>query len=113
MLRVDSNKPCVLVYSICKHDFLGFLIEPHIVQLNPDGDFSLTHQRLFSTTAKEFSRHLDETDFKLIKLLEETEQGHIIKRFYKKPIRPLEYFAKIYDEKLHETIRPKIEKKLS
>ncbi len=83
MLRVDSTKPCKLVYSLCKHEYLGFLIEPHIVQLNQDGDFSLTYQRLFSTTAEEFSSILDETDVKLIKMLEETEQGHIIKRFYK------------------------------
>lgn len=112
MLRVDSSKPCKIVYSLCKHDFLGYLIEPHVVQLNPDGDFSLTYQRLFSTTALEFASILDETDFKLIKLLEETEQGHIIKRFYKKPIRPLEYFSTIFDEKLYEVLRPKIEKKM-
>ncbi|WP_423148668.1 DEAD/DEAH box helicase [Rubrolithibacter danxiaensis] len=113
MLRVDTNKPFKIVYSICKHEFLGYLIEPHVVQLNPDGDFSLTYQRLFSTTAEEFTQVLDEEDKKLIKLLEEVEQGHIIKRFYKKPIRPMEFFSKIYDEKLHGVIRPKIEKKLA
>jgi hypothetical protein len=112
MLRVDSSKPCKIVYSICKHDFLGFLIEPHIVQLNSDGGFSLTYQRIFSTTAGEFSSILDETDHKLIKLLEETEQGHIIKRYHKKAIRPLEYFSTIFNEKLYETLRPKIEKRL-
>jgi superfamily II DNA or RNA helicase len=112
MLRVDSSKPCKIVYSICKHDFLGFLIEPHVVQLNPDGGFSLTYQRIFSTTAEEFSSLLDETDYKLIKLLEETEQGHIIKRYHKKAIRPLEYFSTIFNEKLYEVFRPKIEKRL-
>ena len=112
MLRVDSSKPCKLVYSVCKHDFLGYLIEPHIVQLNADDNFSLTYQRIFSTTAKEFSKVLDETDHKLIRLLEETEQGNIIRRFYKKTIRPLEFFAKVFDDKLYETIRPKIEKKI-
>ncbi|MEJ7780421.1 MAG: DEAD/DEAH box helicase [Daejeonella sp.] len=112
MLRVDSSKPCKIVYSICKHDFLGFLIEPHVVQLNPDGGLSLTYQRIFSTTAEEFSSILDDTDYKLIKLLEETEQGHIIKRYHKKAIRPLEYFSTIFNEKLYETLRPKIEKRL-
>ena len=112
MLRIDGSKPCKIVYSICEHEFLGYLIEPHVVQLNPDGNFSLTHQRIFSTTAKEFSKILDETDLKLIKILEETEQGNIIKRFYKKPIRPIEYFTKVYDDKLHQTIRPKIEKRI-
>lgn len=112
MLRVDSDKPCKIVYSICKHDFLGYLIEPHVVQLNSDEGFSLTYQRLFSTTAEEFSSILDETDLKLIKLLEEIEQSHIIKRFHKKAIRPVEYFRTIFDEKIYEVIRPKIEKKL-
>lgn len=112
MLRVDSEKPCKIVYSICKHDFLGYLIEPHVVQLNSNGDFSLTYQRLFCTTAEEFSSILDETDFKLIKLLEEIEQSHIIKRYHKKVIRPVEYFRTVFDEKISEFIRPKIEKKL-
>jgi len=112
MLRVDSTKLCKIVYSICRHEFLGWLIEPHVVQLNPDGDFSLTHQRLFTATADEYDAFLDDTDYKLIKLLEETEQGNVIKRFYKKVIRPMEFFSKIYDEKLHDVIRPKIEKRL-
>jgi hypothetical protein len=37
-------------------------------------------------------------DIKLIKMLEEMEQGNVIKRFYKKPIRPFEFFAKIFNE---------------
>lgn len=100
------------MYALCKHEFLGYLIEPHIVQLNQDGNFSLTYQRLFTATAKEFTVFLDETDHKLIKLLEETEQGNIIKRFHKKPIRPVEYFSTIFNETLYETFRPKIEKRL-
>jgi SNF2 family DNA or RNA helicase len=113
MLRVNSLKPCKIVYSLCKHEFLGYLIEPHIVQLNPQGDFSLTYQRLFTHTAKEFARHLTEVDFKLIKILDETEQDFIIKKHHKKAIRPFEFFSKYYDEKFYENVRPKIEKKLS
>ena len=112
MLRVDSEKPCKIVYSVCKHEFLGFLIEPHVVQLNSDKGFSLTYQRLFSTTALEFSSILNETDFKIIKLLEETEQGNIIKRFHKKTIRPVEYFRTIFNENIYDTLRPKIERKI-
>ncbi|MES2417440.1 MAG: SNF2-related protein [Bacteroidota bacterium] len=113
MLRVDSSKPCKIVYSLCKHEFLGYLIEPHIVLLNPQGDFSLTYQRLFTHTAKEFTRHLTEIDFKLIKILDETEQDFIIKKYYKKAIRPLEFFSKFFDEKFYDSVRPKIEKKLA
>lgn len=113
MLRVNSAAPCKIVYSLCKHEFLGYLIEPHIVQLNPQGDFSLTYQRLFTHTAKEFSRHLTETDFKLIKILDETEQDHIIRKYYKKVIRPYEFFSKFYDQKFYDNVRPKIEKRLA
>ncbi|HEY4326462.1 MAG TPA: SNF2-related protein [Mucilaginibacter sp.] len=113
MLRVDSSKPCQIIYAIARHEYLSYVIEPHIVQLNPNGEFSLTHQRLFSNTAKEFSQYIDETDLKLVKLLEELEQGNIIKRFYKKPIRPFEFFNKIFNEQLFDTIRPKMEKRMA
>jgi hypothetical protein len=113
MLRVDSSKPCKIVYSLCKHEYLGYLIEPHIVQLNPQGDFSLTYQRLFSHTAKEFTRHLTESDLRIIKILDETEQDHVIKKFHKKAIRPFEFFSKFYDDSFYESVRPKIEKKLA
>ncbi|ADY53595.1 SNF2-related protein [Pseudopedobacter saltans DSM 12145] len=113
MLRVDSHKPCQLVYSLAKHDFLGYLIEPHIVQLNPNGSFSLTHQRIFSNTAEEFKKHITEEDFKIIKILDGLEQGAIIKKIYKKNIRPLEFFTKHWDDKSYDTIRPKLEKKIA
>lgn len=111
MLRVDSSKPFKIVYSLCKHAYLGYLIEPHIVQLNPQGDFSLTYQRIFSHTAKEFIKHLTETDLKLIKMLDETEQDYIIRKFHKKAIRPVEFFSKFFNDKFYENVRPKIEKK--
>ncbi len=113
MLRVDSTKPCQLIYAIARHEYLSYVIEPHIVQLNPNGEFSLTHQRLFSNTAKEFIHCLDEVDLKLIKILEEIEQGNVIKKFYKKPIRPFEFFTKVFTEQLFDTIRPKMEKRMA
>ena len=112
MLRVDSSKPCQLVYSICKHEFLGYVIEPHIVQLNPNGEFSLTYQRLFSNTAKEFTHYIDDTDIKLIKILDELEQGALIRKYHKKQIRPIEFFAKIFNDQFFDVIRPKMEKRL-
>ncbi|TAF45952.1 MAG: DEAD/DEAH box helicase [Sphingobacteriales bacterium] len=112
MLRVENDKPCKLVYALAKHDFLGYLIEPHIVQLNQNGEFSLTHQRLFSNTATEFAAFLETSDLKLIKLLEDVEQNAVINRYYKKQIRPVEFFSKIWDEKMYDSIRPKIERKL-
>src|SRR6266571_5091781 len=112
MLRVDSTKPCQIIYAVCRHEYLSYVIEPHIVQLNPNGEFSLTHQRLFSNTVKEFASCIDETDIRLVKILEDLEQGTIIRKYHKKLIRPIEFFAKIFNEQFFETIRPKMEKKL-
>jgi len=113
MLRVDSSKPCKIVYSLCKHEYLGYLVEPHVVQLNPNGDFSFTYQRIFTHTADEFKACLTELDSKLIKILDGIEQDALIKRYYKKLIRPTEFFTKVFDDKFYESVRPKIEKKLA
>ncbi|KIA95324.1 helicase SNF2 [Pedobacter kyungheensis] len=113
MLRVDSSKACKIVYSLCKHEYLGYLIEPHIVQLNPQGDFSFTYQRIFTHTAEEFNRFLSDIDYKLIRILDDIEQDSIIKKYYKKLIRPTEFFTKVFDDKFYENVRPKIEKKLA
>ncbi|WP_293310404.1 DEAD/DEAH box helicase [Pedobacter sp. UBA5917] len=113
MLRVDSSKACKIVYSLCKHEYLGYLIEPHVVQLNPQGDFSFTYQRIFTHTAEEFKACLNDIDYKLIKILDDIEQDSLIKKYYKKLIRPTEFFTKIFDDKFYENVRPKIEKKLA
>lgn len=112
-MRVDSRKPFRLVYSLCRHEFLGYLVEPHVVQYNQDGSFSLTYQRLFSNTASEYETALDEDDLSLIRLCEEIEQSKLIKRFLKKNIRPSAFFSTVFDEKMFSLIRPKIEQKLN
>ena len=112
MQQVDTTQPLGLVYSLCEHPYLGYLIEPHIVQLNPNGGYSLTHRRIFSHTATEYAHVLDDVDYKLIKLLEEIEQTNIIKQYHKKPVRPVDFFAKVFDDKFYEYVRPKIERRL-
>ena len=112
MVRVDSKKPCKLVYSLCKHPYMGFVIEPHIVQLNANGAYSLSHQKLYSQTAKEFDACLDEDDYKLIKLLDQLDQEFVIKKHYKEKIRPAAYFEKIWNEKIFQIVRPILEKKI-
>ncbi|MBB6236731.1 superfamily II DNA or RNA helicase [Pedobacter sp. AK013] len=92
---------------------MGYLIEPHVVQLNPQGDFSFTYQRIFTHTAEEFNACLSDIDYKLIKILDDIEQDSLIKKYYKKLIRPTEFFTKIFDNKFYENVRPKIEKKLA
>ena len=70
-----------IVYSICEHPYLGYLIEPHMVKLNPNGTYSLRYQRIFSNTVDAYAAELDELDYKLIRLLDEIEQTHLIKKY--------------------------------
>ncbi|POY37118.1 helicase SNF2 [Solitalea longa] len=113
MLRVDSTRPCKIVYSLLQHEFLGYLFEPHIVQMNREYTYSLVHKRLFSHTASEFARFLDQTDYKLIALLEQVEQENIIRRFHKQPVRPREFFTKYWNDALKTKVQPFIEATLS
>lgn len=112
MQQKDSRIPYKLVYSLGEHPYLGFLLEPHIVHLNNNGSLSLSYKRVFSNTVDEFAAALDEVDYKIIKLLDEVEQTHVIKKYHKKAIRPADYFGNIFDQKIYDYIRPKLEQKL-
>lgn len=112
MQKRNNDHTYQLVYTLGEHPYLGFLIEPHAVLLNPNGELSFTHKRLFSSTAKEYASILDETDWKLIKLLDEIEQSHLIKRFHKKVIRPVDYFSQVFNKEIYEFLRPQIEERL-
>lgn len=101
-----------IVYSICEHPYLGYLIEPHVVKLNPNGTYSLRYQRVFSNTVNEYAQAVDELDYKLIRLLDEIEQTSLIKKFHKKAIRPVDFFSKVFDKNLYELLRTKIDQVL-
>jgi superfamily II DNA or RNA helicase len=112
VIEVNTDEPCEIVYSLYQHEYLGFLIEPHIVQMTKKGSFSLAHQKLFSVKTKEFAEFLDDLDYDLIKLLEECNQEFIVKKYHPTPIRPHEFFLKHYNPDVHKVIRPNIERRI-
>lgn len=112
MRQPDEFPSHTLVYSLGLHPYLGYLIEPHAVMLNPNGGLSMTHKRLFTNTMEDYELVLDERDMRIIQLLEEVEQNNIIKKHVKKPIRAVDFFAKHLDKKLYDYIRPNIERRL-
>lgn len=112
MKRTTNKTQHKLIYSIGKHPYLGFLIEPHVVQVNNNQTLSLAYNRVFSNTIDGYNLVLDEADYKIIKLLDEVEQTHVIKRYHKKVIRPADYFNTIFNDTLYEYIRPQLELKL-
>jgi SNF2 family DNA or RNA helicase len=116
-LIVVNTQPFALVYAFVQHPQIGWLLEPHVVQVNSKGAYTLTHQRVFSKTADYFSAGITEDDLKLIKLLDEVDDDYIFKRFnteLKKKIRTKEFFQKYCSkELLEDSIRPFIEERIN
>lgn len=101
-----------LVYAFGEHPYLGYLLEPHVVKLNANGSLSFTYKRVFSNTLGDYESWTDETDRKIIELLDQIEQSHIIKTHHKKNIRASDFFTKVFDDSFYDFIRPKIETKI-
>ncbi len=108
-MKVSTAQPFQLIYSLYQHEYLGYLFESFVVQLDEKGRLTLQHQNISSKNATEFAAGLDENDYVLIKLMDEMQQEAIALRFYKKKIKPAEFFFKVFDEEkgdkaLQETI---------
>ncbi len=114
---VVNTQPFALVYAFFQHPHLGWLLEPHVVQVNSKGAYTLTHQRVFFKTADYFIAGISEEDLKLIKLLDEVDDDYIFKRFnteLKRKIRTNEFFQKYCSkELLEDSIRPFIEERMN
>jgi len=116
-LIVVNTQPFALIYGLFQHPYLGVLLEPHVVQVNSKGAYTLTHQRVFSKTADYFEKGISSEDYELIKVLDELDDDFIFKRFYKDPkkkIRTAEFFSKhCSKELLEDKIRPFIEERMN
>lgn len=113
-MKVSPNDPFQIVYSMYEHQYLGYLFEPFVVQLNPKGELTFQTQNIWSKNAKEFSAGLDEVDFQLIKWMDSIQQEVICKKFSAKKINHVEFFLKVYDaEKGDKLIQETIHNYLS
>jgi SNF2 family DNA or RNA helicase len=95
-MKVATTRPFQLIYSVFQHEYLGYLFESFVVQLDDMGRLTLQNQNISAQNAQEFSQALDETDYKLISLMDSMQQNSIIKRFYNKKVKPSEVFSKVY-----------------
>ncbi len=93
-----------------EHEYLGYLFESFVVQVNTKGQLTLQHQNISSKNADEFAARLDATDFKLIQLIDQIQQDAVLKRFSpKKKLSPADFFLKVYDpEKGDKTLQEDI-----
>lgn len=112
-MKVSPEQPFQIIYSLFSHEFLGLLFESFVVQLDEKGRLSFAHQNISSINAREFSSGLDDTDYKLIKWMDEMQQENVVKNFNTKKLKPKEFLRKIYDPKTgNRAIQEVIELKL-
>lgn len=115
-MNVSTAKPFQIIYSLFEHEYLGYLFESFVVQLDDRKRLTFAHQNISSKNAFEFTEGLDESDFELIKLMDSMQQEAVIKHFYKKSIKAHDFFTKVYNKEkgnlpLQEEIQKFLEKR--
>jgi hypothetical protein len=113
-MKVSTAQPFQIIYSLFQHEYLGYLFESFVVQLDHHKRLTFKHQNISAMNADEFANGLDETDFKIIRLIDSIQQDSIIKRFSNKKTTPADFFLKVYhkekgDELLQGAITAYIE----
>ncbi|GAB4491627.1 MAG: hypothetical protein OHK0045_17780 [Raineya sp.] len=117
-MKVATTQPFQIIYSLFRHEYLGYLVAAFAVQINSKGNLTLQYQGLSARSAKEFAKGLDEQDWQLIKLCDSLQVETIIKKFYAKKIHHNEFFLKNYDKQkgdkaLQEAIANYVDNKIS
>ncbi len=97
-MKVSPDEPFELIYSLYEHEYLGFLFESFVVQLNDKGNLTFSHQNISAKNAAEFSSGLDDNDYQIIKLMDEIQQDKVAHKFQKKRLKPEEFFLKTFDK---------------
>ena len=115
-MKVSPEAPFEIVYSLYEHEYLGYLFESFVIQLNEKGNLTYSHQNISSKNAVEFKSKLDENDFKLIKLMDEIQQEHLANHFQKKKVKPDLFFLTTYhkvngDNMLQQEINGYVERR--
>lgn len=96
-MKVATTRPFQIIYSVFQHEYLGYLFEAYVVQLDDMGRLTLQHQNISTQNAEEFAKRLDSVDFRLIDLMDDMHQNTIAKKFYNKKVKPAEFFSKVYN----------------
>ncbi len=95
-MEVLPEKPFQIVYSLYQHQYLGYLFESFVVQLDDHNKLTFQHQNISAANARDFASGLDDNDFELIKLMDETHQDRVVKKFSKKKMLPSQFFLAVY-----------------
>ncbi|MCE7041258.1 DEAD/DEAH box helicase [Dyadobacter sp. CY312] len=96
-MKVSPLQPFKIVYSILNHEYLGYIFETFVVQLDHQGDFSFLIQNISSKNINEFNSGIDEKDVELVNLIDDIQQDAILKKFNPKKLHAVDFFLKVYD----------------
>jgi len=112
-MKVSTSNPFQIIYSLFEHEYLGYLFESFVVQLDDNGRLTLQHQNISAQNASEFASGLDSKDYTLIELMDAMQQDVVIRKFYKGKIKPRDFFPKVYKgEKPDKLLQCEIQKYL-
>ncbi len=116
-MKVYTTQPFQAVYSLFEHEYLGYLFESFVVQVNSKGQLTLQHQNISSKNATEFAARLDASDLKLISLIDQVQQDAVLKKFSTKKVTAADFFLRVYDPEkgdkaLQETISHYIQSRM-
>lgn len=115
-MNVSTTQPFQIVYSLYQHEYLGYLIESFVVQVNSKGSLTFQYQNISAKNAAEFASRMDEVDYRLVEIIDAIQQDAILRKFYNKKISTIDFFLKIYDPKkgdkdLQEAIEAYVEER--
>ncbi len=113
MRLVDASIPFKVVYALYHHEYLGYLISSHIVQVLPDGQLSLIHQGIYPDNMEQFASELDDKDRKLICLTAELSSREVMKKFGGDNRNHVEFFTKKFEGELKKHVLTYIQKRMS
>ena len=113
MRLVDPTLPYKIVYSIYHHEYLGYLISPHIVQVLPNGQLSLIHQGIHPDNMDTFRQGIEEKDCELIHLLAEISTKCIIKKFNGNLREPQKFFLQKFKGELQKMAHTYIQRRMA
>jgi len=96
-MKVSTLQPFTIIYSIFEHQFLGFIFEPFVVQINSKGELTNQYQRVSPENINEFAEKLDDIDIKLVKWSDEIRQDAVVKKYNPKKFSTVDFFLKVFD----------------
>ena len=97
-MKVSASQPFQIIYSLFQHEYLGYMFESFVIHVDDQGKLTFQHQNISAKNAKEFATGLDSNDYELIKIMDSMQQEVVVKKFHKKPIKPNDFFLKVYGE---------------